>query len=438
MFLFNLLKQSYVNKKVFRYSQEQIKALQQKKFLQLVSFVNQKSPYYQKIIKKYNIAIENCTPEDFPILTKTDLLEHFDEIVTDKRITKAKIAKFLEKSKDPTELFLNQYIVIHTSGSSGTVSYYIYNQKEFIQGIASTTRADGIKLFQKLAFIGATKGHFAGVTMVSIAKKLPFLYTDVQTFDINGSFTAIIDKLNQMQPAIISGYAFALRKLAEAQNEKRLTIKPHLIQSGGEPLNNQDKAYIQKIFNAPIINIYAASEHLIMGIGRDSFGGMYLMEDSFIFEIQPTYTNVTNLYNYTLPLIRYQMSDHLQSIDDKTKLMPFTKIANIVGRKESVPIFITDNGEEDFISPHVLGEFYVKNLNKFQIHLVDKKAFIFKVCLDEHITKEERIITLKKIEEGLRTILKEKQMTKVKFDIEVVADFWVDPKTGKFRLITKQ
>ncbi len=400
-----------------------------------MSFVSENSPYYKTIIKKNKIDITTCTPEDFPILTKADLLAHFDEIVTDREISKEKLQAFLETSKKPNDLFLNKYCVIHTSGSSGTVSYYVYSLNELIRGTIPATRAYGLKLFQKIAYVAATQGHFAGVTMVSAAKRLPLLYQDVKFFDINSPFEEIINNINKMQPTSISGYAFALRKLAEAQNQKKLSVHPSVLQSGGEPLSPQDKEYIQKAFQAPVVNIYASSEHLLMGIGRDSFSGMYLMEDNLIFELEPTYTCVTNLYNYTLPLIRYQMSDRLEMIQDTTHVMPFTKVKEIVGRNEHVPVFINDNGVEDFISPIVIVEFYVKNVNKFQLHIIDKCSFVFKVCLEPHLSKKDESEALKKVEIELKNLLKEKLMTNVKFTIDVVDQLWADKKTGKFKLI---
>ncbi len=437
MLLFSLLKQALINKKTLRFSKEQIKKLQRKKFLTLVQYAAEHSRYYQNIITQNNIDITNCRPEDFPLLTKEKLIDHFDEIVTNKQITKEKISKFLQTSKDSNDLFLNKYYVIHTSGSSGTIGYYVYSQKELAQGIAYSTRVNGIKLFQKIAFIAATKGHFAGITMLNAARKLPILYTDVQAFDINSPFATIIEKLNGMQPTILSGYAFALKKLADAQLHGKLHIKPILLQSGGEPLSTQDKIYIQKTFAAPVANIYASSEHLFMGIGRDSFNGMYLMEDNLYFEFQANGIRVTNLFNYTLPLIRYQMSDQLEPMNDISPKMPFTKVKEIVGRNEYVPIFINDKNEEDFISPILLVEFFVKNLTQFQFHLIDKNHFIFKACIDTGIKEQEREETVKIIKNKLHGILKEKLMNNVKFEIQIVKHLWADPKTGKFRLITK-
>ena len=38
-------------------------------------------PYYQRVMRERAIDFDQCSPEQFPVLTKTDLIEHFDEVV---------------------------------------------------------------------------------------------------------------------------------------------------------------------------------------------------------------------------------------------------------------------------------------------------------------------------------------------------------------------
>lgn len=438
MILLHLLKYVFHAKQEARLSKQQIKNLQIAKFRKLVQFVSQKSPYYRDIIKKYRIDINNCKPEDFPVLTKADVIEHFDRIVTDPRITKEKISRFLEESKNSNDLFLNKYYVIHTSGSSGTIGYYIYTQKEIMIGLSPLLLIGALQFFQRFGYIAAAKGHFAGITMANMAKRFPLFYRKVETFDINLPFDTIIDGLNKLNPTTVGGYAFALKRLAEAQAEGKLHIRPRLLQSGGEPLSEKDKRYIETIFKVPVTNVYAASEHMVLGVGTDVFGGMYLMENNCIFEIKQRATYVTNVYNYTLPLIRYQMTDRLEKIEDITHTLPFTKVAAIAGRNEHIPIFINDSGKEDFIHTSLIAEIYVRHVKQFQMHILSKKQFEFYICLEKSLQKREIEQTIQTIRQTLQHILDEKNMTQVTFSVKQVEHLWADPKTGKFRIIVKE
>ena len=260
-----ILKYSLINKSHANLSKEQIKELQHKKFLRLVAYVADHSPYYQEIIATNNIDIKNCTPQDFPELTKETVIERFDDIVTDSHITKDAIASFLARSTNPMELFLNKYYVVHSSGSSGTVGYFLYKENELACGLSHFSRLRKISVLQKFAFVGATKGHFAGITMVSSAKNLPILYRDVATFDINMPFDEILDGIQKFQPTSLSGYSYALRKIAEAQAEGKISISPKVIQSSGDAISSADKEFVERVFNISLLNVYAATEHFIMG-----------------------------------------------------------------------------------------------------------------------------------------------------------------------------
>ena len=104
------------------------------KFRRLVRYAEQRSPYYRRIIAERGIDLTSCTPNDFPVLTKSLLMKHFDEIATAPGVTKGAIAEFLTRSHDPAELFLDRYRVIHTSGSSGEVGYFVYSPTDWARG----------------------------------------------------------------------------------------------------------------------------------------------------------------------------------------------------------------------------------------------------------------------------------------------------------------
>src|SRR5262245_59965124 len=106
-------------------SRAQLEELKLCKFRELVRHAQRNAPYYAQLIEERGIRVDSCTPQDFPTLTKTILMANFDRIVTDKRITKQGIAEFLTHSSDPNDLFLSRFRVLHTSGTSGEVGYFV-------------------------------------------------------------------------------------------------------------------------------------------------------------------------------------------------------------------------------------------------------------------------------------------------------------------------
>src|SRR5262249_5817517 len=115
-------------------SRAEFEVVKLEKFRSLVRHVNERSPYYRRIIAERKIDVGSCVPGDFPVLTKTLLMQNFDEIATERGVTKQAIAEFLTRSHDAAELFLGKYRVIHTSGSSGEVGYFVYSPQDWIRG----------------------------------------------------------------------------------------------------------------------------------------------------------------------------------------------------------------------------------------------------------------------------------------------------------------
>jgi phenylacetate-CoA ligase len=439
MFILRTIKEIIKSKKALSLNKDDIQKLQIVKFRKLVKYANQYSDFYQKIIKQNNIDINNCFPEDFPILDKQTLIQHFDRIVTDKNITKSKLEDFLSKSTDHNELYLNKYSVIHTSGSSGQIGIYVCNQQELASSSANFSRANKPKMLQKMVFIGATKGHFAGITMSTKSKQLFPFYKDFLALDINDPFEDLLSQIDKFKPTIIGGYPFGIYKLAQAQEIAKINIKPKIINFGGEAINGLELKYIDQVFGCQTTNIYASSEFLLLGIGKSEWENkMMLLDDYVYFEIEQDFTLMTNLFNFTLPLIRYKMNDQLQKTDSpKNAPQGFTFIKNIVGRTEMTPYFVNQKGVEDFISFHIINEIYVKGISKFQMVVTSLNSFILQVNY-QNISKEQKLESSKNLTEKIIQILTQKNMLNVKFEILEKDSLWVDPKTGKFKLIIKQ
>lgn len=430
--VFNVIKR----RRILKFTDDKLRQMQLKKFRELVKFANQNSPYYAEIISRLKIDIATSRPEDFPVMNKEILLENFDRIVTNPDITLGKIKFFLEKSKDPAELYLNKYIVIHSSGSSGLVGYFVYTVNEFLKGINTfNTRGNRSRFFNKMAYVGAIDGHYAGASIASFMKHFFPKCTECRLFDIGLPFEEIVKQMNTFKPVEVSGYAFGLKKLAEYQKAGKLNIKPRRITSSGEPLSHEDKMCIESVFNVPVKIVYASSETLVAGVQELLSDGMYLMEDNIYFEIEGGKVLVTNLFNYTLPLIRYEMADELMPINKSPGDISFAKIKGVVGREEATPYFLNDSSQTDFISPIIVAEFFVKGLQQFQMRIVDERNFEFLIVFDKDLNEAEKEKVKQNIISKWRDILHKKQMTNVRFKLSETEELEVNPKTGKFNLI---
>jgi len=422
-----------------RLSRAKLEAVQLKKFRRLVAHANSRSPYYSDLIKTRSIDIESCMPTDFPVLTKTDVMENFDRIVTDRRITKDGVSSFFKTSKDPADLYLDRFYAIHTSGSSGEVGISVFSKLDWARGFAQVGRNNPLpSLFktQKYACFFAADGHYAGASWATTLKTMsPRRSSSILILDINTPLSEVIQKLNNFQPDVLGGYPSATKILAEKQNEGHLSICPEKIILSGEVITDRERIFIETSFKSKVANSYNCTEHMSMGAAPAGKSTIRLWEDDLIFEINEDHTLVTNLFNRTLPLIRYRMADSLVLNENRDATQPYVEVAGVVGRTENAAVFTNEAGVDDFISPHVISEIFVPGVTRFQIQLLSKQAFRFVACLakgDGQVHADRAIAGLTaRIDE----VMAKKKMRNVKFSVDIADELPSDPRSGKFRLV---
>lgn len=407
------------------------------RFRELVRHAQAHSPYYAAIMQARGLAASSCVPSDFPVLTKRLLQENFDGIVTDARITRAGITDFLQHSRDPQERYLGEFMVTHTSGSSGEVGYFVFSANDWMRGVAGASRLRKRRLGRtRHAFFGATDGHFGGVSGVLSARRgMGRWFNDVAVFDINAPLSGTLAGLNRFQPHVLGGYVTGAKMLAQAQLDGRLRIRPQAIHCGGEPLSAGDQAWLEQVFGCPCVNLYAATETLVMGVARSREPGMTLFDDELVVEPAADHLLVTTLFNRTLPLIRYRIDDSLRLTDLPSPHGPYPVIEPVVGRNEWVPVFRNARGDSEFISPHVINEIFIPGVWRFQMRWVDPTAFRFAVCLAVDLDAAGRAAALAAMQARLHELLSQKGLGNVRFELVVVDDIAVDPVTRKFRLV---
>jgi phenylacetate-coenzyme A ligase PaaK-like adenylate-forming protein len=423
----------------------ELEALKLQKFHALVRHACAHAPYYANIVRERGIDTNTCVPGDFPLLTKSLLMANFDAIVTDRRLTREVVADFLTRSTDPTERLFNEITVLHTSGTSGEVGYFLYapadlarmNLRGFRDRQSRTRLPRRKKRFRRvrIAFYGATGGHYAGVTSVTrLRRGLKSLFLKVGTFEVNTPLPAVIEQLNEFEPDLLVGYTTALKMLAGEQRGGRLSIAPIAVLATGEMVTKADLTLLSESFGgASASSIYACTEHMFLGASNPDGETMTLLDEDLTFEFHQDHSVITNLFNYTMPLIRYRMSDILRPVSapDARHIV----VASLVGRSERMPTFVNSAGTPDFISPHTINEIFVKGVTRFQMQLTGPSTFRFPICVDAALSEQERSAAVAGVEARLHQVLQQKGLGNVAFEVPIVADIPLNPRTRKFQLI---
>jgi phenylacetate-coenzyme A ligase PaaK-like adenylate-forming protein len=171
-----------------------------------------------------------------------------------------------------------------------------------------------------------------------------------------------------------------------------------------------------------------------MGASLPGGDRIVLNDHDLVFEFFPDHTLITNLFNYTLPLIRYRMADVLRPVPSGEH-SPYLVIESLVGRNELQPVFKNRDGVEDFVSPHTINEIFVAGVTRFQLELTGDATFRFMICLDAALDNAQRTAAAEAVAARLREILARKRMDNVRFEVVPTDDLPVNPRTRKFQLI---
>jgi phenylacetate-coenzyme A ligase PaaK-like adenylate-forming protein len=421
-------------------------AVKEQKFRALVRHADAHAPYYANIIRERGLDVHTCTAADFPVLTKSILMANFDDIVTDRRITKQVVADFLTRSSDPKDLLFNEFTVVHTSGTSGEVGYFLYAPADLARMSAAMMRSrnafrgvfPGLRLRLRrirIAFYGATGGHFAGVTGVtSMQRGLRRLFLDARAFEVNTPLPDVVQQLNEFQPDVLFGYTTALKMLGEEQRAGRLRLRPAAVSATGEMVTKSDMQFLSEAFGGALTSsMYACTEHMMMGLSNPDRETMTLTDDNLAFEFYEDHSIITNLFNHTMPMIRYRMSDILRPVSPPDTHP--TVIRNLVGRTEQMPIFVNGEGTQDFISPHTINEIFVKGVTRFQMQITGLSSFRFPICVEPALDSDARAAAAAAVRSRLTDILRQKGLGNVTFEVPIVADIPLNERTRKFQLI---
>ena len=361
-----------------RWTRPQLQAYQAESLSRLREFAYAHSPFYQQ----FHNGLFDRPLHELPVLTKATVMEHFDELVTDRAVRLEDVRAHMATDREGKR-FLDRYWVTATSGSTGKPGVFLFNRDEWVAFLASFGRAHewaGVPMMpthrMKMASVAAlTSGSpwHASAQMTASAKSwwmrawMPML-----SFDAAQPVEQITRQLNAWQPHLLTGYPSMMRILADEQLAGRLHIHPHMIIPGSEVLTDETRRRIEAAWGHLPFDGYGATEAGgWLAAETSDHTGLYLYEDNVIFEVvdeqyRPVPPGVygdkvliTVLTSRTQPLIRYELSDSVRlAADTDSGNLPFARIDGIQGRTEDLLRLPGVSGGEVAVHPitfhHVL------------------------------------------------------------------------------------
>jgi phenylacetate-coenzyme A ligase PaaK-like adenylate-forming protein len=350
------------------WSRPQLLAHQQRALARLRSHAYGKSSFY----RDFHAGLTAAPLSQLPVLTKQQLMDNFDRLVTRPDIQLAEIEQYLA-ALTGNQLFHERYYVSATAGTTGRRGIFLWDFPEWVQVVASYNRAfdwagstAGLTHRVKTAVVSSTNpSHQSARVGASIHSR----WVPTLRIDSGDDLASVVVRLNDWQPQMLIGYASMLRLLAEEQLEGRLRITPRFIFSASEVLTDATRRVAASAWGRPPCNVYAATETSGIAAECGQHPGMHLFEDLVITEVVDADNRpvppgeygakvlVTVLFSRTLPLIRYEMSDSLQVAADDHDCpcgRPYALLAGIQGRQQEALRFPTAEGQTRTVQPLVL------------------------------------------------------------------------------------
>ncbi|PWR71784.1 capsule biosynthesis protein CapK [Methanospirillum stamsii] len=129
-----------------------------------------------------------------------------------------------------------------------------------------------------------------------------------------------IQKINSFKPEILRGYAGSLFELCNYAEQKKISLySPKIIVSAAENLSDRMRATIESNFGTKVFNFYGSREVSNLS-GECEKGLLHSFQFWNYIEVLDNYNQkvkegeegkiiVTNLFNYSMPLIRFEIGD---------------------------------------------------------------------------------------------------------------------------------
>lgn len=156
----------------------------------------------------------------------------------------------------------------------------------------------------------------------------------------------ILEMINKIKPQIFIGYPFSILLISQIAQKNNIKIHPfESIVTAGETLSEQRRILLEEAYNSKAYDFFSHHENVAV-IAECRHQKKHLVESFAFNEVideqgNPSKTNSgllvgTGLYNYGMPLIRYNIGDNVV-LDTENQECPcgcnFRRLKEIVGRQ---------------------------------------------------------------------------------------------------------
>ncbi len=316
------------------WSPERVHAEQTRRLRILLAIAKERSPFHAARLA--HVEPDRFELDDLgrlPVMTKSEMMADYDDVVTDRRLTRARVEAHLARLGEDVELLENEFVALASGGSSGVRGIFTYRSDEAIHIVAAVLRSGIAQMSAEIGWPPPGPLRLAMVAApvsVHATRVLPAFadgaIAEVNHVPVTLPFPAIVDRVQSIQPTLLTGYPSIIARLADEQVAGRLAIAPQAVSVTSEQLTADLRQRIMAGFGMPPVNSFGSSEGLIGTAPPgspvfDFAGDLAVIElvDEHDQPVAPGVTShhvlMTNLFNHTQPLIRYRLDDRMTAAE---------------------------------------------------------------------------------------------------------------------------
>jgi len=389
-----------------KFSKEENEQLQLQKLNQLLNHAYTHIPYYKKLFQECNLFVDGIIElssikqlRALPFLTKSIVRKEGENLYSDDHKLRKSFVEssggstgepllFLQDKQDNDNNIGNFYLAKSWRDSSP------YDSEIVIWGASKDIFGDKKSLFDQFK-------DFCRNRIVLNSFKMP-----------DSDLHHYIKLLNKHQPRLIIAYTQSIYELALfAQKNKIMIKKQFAIHAAAGTLHEYMRKTLEEVFQCPVYNHYGCRETGAISSECRAHDGQHIMMDHTLVEIIDENGNVlpdgeqgevvvTTLDNYSMPLIRYKMSDIaiMKPYESCSCGCTYPKLQEVVGR--TTDIFKTLNG--DTVTPiffkFLLGVRYNQGyIQSYQVIQESLELIVIKIVKNTEIPQEYLDTLTKKI-----------------------------------------
>jgi phenylacetate-CoA ligase len=363
-------------------TREELGALQLAKLQRLLQHAYVHVPHYRRSMTAAGVRPEDIQSLDdlarVPLLEKHDVRKrlHFDLFADDHR------------KRDMHR--------VTTSGSTGEPFVTYADRHQLEMRFATTLRAmewTGWRFGDRQARLWH---QTLGMTRVQVIReRIDALFLRrlfIPAFEMKASnLEEFVEKIRRHKPVLVDGYAESLSFLASYLREGgRAGFSPRAVMSSAQVLPDNTRALIERGLDTVVYDKYGAREFSGIAYQCGASPDHHVMDESYIVELlvngRPARPGevgevvITDLNNFSVPLIRYRIGDLATAVDDQPCACGrgLSRIGRVQGRTQA--IVYCGNGTwlpgtffHHFFKDH---EYAIRS---FQVHQQRKGAFTLRV-----------------------------------------------------------